>query len=98
MSLTVKVLERSDNYILPAEHRRFGHNRTSRFVKHNKTLFVRKQKPFAAERKEAQNVDTLRTYFLRFKQTCRDIDLKKEDLFNMKETGFRIEREKTHTR
>lgn len=97
MSPTIKMLESSANFILRGENRVVGCNWASRFVKRNPHLFVRKQKPLATERKEAQCEETLKKHFERFKWACRDIGLMKQDLYNMDETGFRIGCGKAHT-
>ena len=67
-----------------------GPDWVTRFIKHNLYIFIRKQKPLAAERKEAYGEDTLRAHFERFKSVVKDKGVKIQDLYNMDETGFRI--------
>ena len=90
MSPTIKMLESSANFILRADQRRVGINWAHNLVKRNQNLFVRKQKPLASQRKEAQCVQTLQRHFERFITAAQGIGLLSHDLYNMDETGFRI--------
>ena len=54
-------------------------------------LFKCKQTSLIIERKKTHNEKELMFHFRRFYQTCKELKLKKKDLYNMNETNFRID-------
>ena len=60
-------------------------------------LFKRKQKSLAVERKKVHNEEELMLHFHRFHQTCKEIELKRRDLYNMNEMSFRIDVDRAQT-
>ena len=60
-------------------------------------LFKRKQISLTVKRKETHNEKELMLHFRRFHQTCKELELKKRDLYNMNETSFRIDVDRTQT-
>ena len=60
-------------------------------------LFKRKQKSLAVERKKAHNEEELMLHFRRFRQTCKEIELKRRDFYNMNKTSFRIDVDRAQT-
>ena len=53
-------------------------------------FFKRKQTSLTVERKETHNEKELMLHFCHFHQTCKELELKRRDFYNMNETSFRI--------
>jgi len=93
MSPTPKMLRSSANYILRCHDqadRQVGPNWVTRFLQRNPHLLKRKQNPLAVERKLTQDVETMERHFTHFLDACKELGIKRQDLYNMDETGFRI--------
>jgi len=93
MSPTSKMLRSSANYILRCHgqaDRQVGPNWVTRFLQRNPHLLKRRQNPLTVERKLTQDVETMKRHFTRFKDTCKELGIKRQDLYNMDEIGFRI--------
>ena len=54
-------------------------------------FFKRKQTSLTVERKETHNEKKLMLHFRRFHQICKELKLKKRNLYNINETDFRID-------
>jgi len=99
MSSTPKMLRSSANYILRCHDqadRQVGPNWVTRFLQRNPHLLKRKQNPLAVERKLTQDVETMERHFTRFLDAYKELGIKKQDLYNMDETGFRIGCDRAH--
>ena len=62
----------------------------------NPQLFARKQKPLFVDRTVSQNVKILRNYFYKLQKIMKENNIQTENIWNMDETGFRIDCDKFH--
>ena len=67
-----------------------GEKWTSRWLKRNPQLTKMKRKPLAVARKNAEDPETLKAHFERFRTLQTQYGIQAKDLWNFDETGFRI--------
>ena len=86
------MLRKAANYLLTQAgiDRTVGDHWAKRFVNRHPQYFKRKQKPLAAARKNAHNVEDILHYFEAFQSICYQLGIEHWDTWNMDETGFRI--------
>jgi DDE superfamily endonuclease/Tc5 transposase DNA-binding domain len=73
------------------EQARVGGNWASRFVKrHNPTYKKIRTQPLAAERKATHTKATFLTFFQKLQDTIRKYQIRKKEVYNFDETGWRI--------
>ena len=93
MSCRRPILKRAANSILrerPDPHRHVGNHWPTRFLKRNPQYKIRKQKPLAAQRKNAHKPETIRSWFQHFQSVCAEFGVQVGDIYNFDETEFRI--------
>ena len=85
------------NYLLKQAHLdpsvpppKVGDSWTKRFVDRHPQYFKRKQKPLAAERDNAHDIDSMTKHFEAYQAVRTERGIADEDTWNMDETGFRI--------
>ena len=103
LSAKLPMVEKAANYLLCQAHcdpqippPMVGSTWVSRFLARHPQYFKRKQKPLAADRKHAHNLDDMQRHFEKFQIAKEDLGVTDEDTWNMDETGFRIGCGKTH--
>ena len=64
-------------------------NWAKRWLLRHPEIKTKKQKPLAAERKEAHPPEETRAHFQRFKEAREKYGVLDEDIYNVDETGFR---------
>lgn len=67
-----------------------GKDWVTNFLKRYPKYYKRKQKPLAAERKNAHDVESIQKAYERFQTGMQEMGIQCGDLWNMDETGFRI--------
>jgi len=99
MSSIPKMLRSSANYILRCHdqaNRQVEPNWVTRFLQRNSHLLKRKQNSLVVERKLTQDVETIERHFTRFLDACKELEIKRQNLYNMDEIGFRIKCDKAY--
>ena len=66
-----------------------------RFMSRNPNLKKRRQRPLAAIRKDVFNIEELKNYFKKLKNIRDEFDILDTNIWNMNETSFRIECERS---
>ena len=90
-----KQFEQTANSLLKKDHlgkepaTTVGPYWAERFLKQNPQYFVRKQKPLAIERRNAESPETIKQHFDEFKEAKTSHGVADGDVFNFDETGFR---------
>ncbi len=99
----VNMISAAANYILAKSHPdhltlppQVSENLTRRFFACNPESYKRKQKPRAAERKNAHNKDDFMKYFEKYKDIQIEKRIADEDVWNIDETGFRAGCDRAH--
>ena len=93
MSCRRPMLVRAADSILrerPGPIRRVGNHWPTRFLKRNPQYHTRKQKPLAAQRKNAHKSEAILDWYQRFQSKCQEFGIQIEDVYNFDETGFRM--------
>ncbi len=67
-----------------------------RFLQQNPQFFKRKQTSLAADRKTSLTVDVTKQHFYDFRDVLTKYAIQSNDIWNMNESGFRIEVERDH--
>jgi hypothetical protein len=62
----------------------------TRFLQRHPELIIKKQKPLEIKRQVAHDIDSISSWFRRFKETYDNLGIQPEDCWNFDETGFRI--------
>lgn len=92
-----KQLEQAANSLLKKDYRgqglapTVGPHWAERFLKRHSWYFVRKQKPLAVERRNAESLKTIKQHFNEFNEAKTFHGVADGDVYNFNETGFRVD-------
>jgi hypothetical protein len=96
VSLRYKVIAQAANQILAASHHLDGPPSTvgehwpSCWLKTHPQYTVVKEQPIEAERQQAMNITDIHQFFEKFEHAKAEHQIKKIDIWNMNESGFRV--------
>jgi trans-2-enoyl-CoA reductase len=79
------------NFLVRSKNRTVDHQWFKRFMKRNPQLHARKQKPLVSNRKNSHNLQDMSEYFSKLSRIMREKGIIDDDVWNMDETGFRID-------
>jgi hypothetical protein len=95
--LRQKIIATAANEILAAAARlddakppMVGENWATRWLHRHDEFSVQREKSIEMERQKAMNVDQIRDFFNKYKAAVDQYKIKKEDIWNMDETGLRV--------
>ena len=98
MSLTLQLVVDVANYLLQScnsDAPSLGPDWFKRFMKRNPKLKKRRAKPLAIDRKDVFNIQDLKAYFRRLQKARVEFEILDSDIWNMNETDFRIDCERS---
>jgi hypothetical protein len=72
------------------EPERVSKNWCARFLKRHPEYILKKQKPIAMQRKDAENPEFIAEYFQKLKNVIDKYGIQPADIWNFDETGFRV--------
>ena len=67
-----------------------------RFLQRHPKYIMKKRKPLSIVRKLTYNQEDILVHFKRFQEIKIKYDILKDDIYNMNETGFRIDIDRTY--
>ena len=79
------IIQKADGLATPV-----GQHWWTRFHKRHPELFKRRQRPLAAARKDAYDIEELEHFYRKLKEAVDRYGIQQADMWNMDETGFRI--------
>ena len=101
MSLKIKMIRSAANHLfklansLNPKPRRVSRNWITRFADRY-DVYKKKQKSLNVARKTSEELKQLKQHFVRFRRVCKKRNIKLSNLYNMDETGFRVNCDKNH--
>ncbi len=90
-----RMIVRTANFLIRSKNRTIDHQWFKQFKERNSQLYVQKQKPLASNRKDSHNLQDMSEYFSKLSRVIREKRITDDDVWNMNETSFRIDCDKT---
>jgi hypothetical protein len=95
MCVRFKMIVKTANFLVRSKNLTMSHQWFKHFIKRNSQLLARKQKLLISNRKNNHNLQDMNEYFSKLSRIMREKRITDDDVWNINETSFRIDCERT---